>query len=96
MLSSEKKETKGKRTIYFLITVVNDTAGSLFSSDDHLSLRELQMCPNDNFITISILSTRKENLLHMLISLAVKQQRTLVIRKKLLWFDLAIGGEYTR
>lgn len=65
MHSGGKK--KIKRTISFLITVVNDTAGSPFLNDGHLSLKELQICLKDNFITDSILSTQKKDLLNMLI-----------------------------
>lgn len=52
-LSSGKKKMKGKGTIYFLITVVNDTAGSLLSTDGHSPLRELRIWLKDNLITIN-------------------------------------------
>lgn len=53
MLSSGKNKMKGKGKIFFLITVVNDTAGSLLSTDGHPPLRELQIWLKDNLITIS-------------------------------------------
>lgn len=101
MLSSEKikKKIKGKRTIYFLITVVNDIAGSPFLSDGHLSLRELQICLKDNFITISIFFNTEEGLIayaHKCDSEGAEDYFSFEKTELTLWFDFTLGAEYTQ